>query len=1338
MPETVDFLSERVPRPLTLPRQAGIDPKALFVGQGQNALEVAVVVAAVKPVAGALQAAWKARRGGRASPVLLVTLNGAEAALCGPSGEDPPVRFGLSRGQAERLCRAALDQPDRHAALAFLAQALPSLETRVPGLCNEGLFALHALEVDAPRRAEWQAAVAKAKNVAAHRDRDLLVGLGYRVERLDNLTWLLRGGERRTALAILLDPAEIPEAGTARFNNLSPVSYALAKADAENLPWVVVLHGDRLRLYPTASGVGVGRRGRAETYVEVQTSLLADEHLAYLWLLFSAEALDPKGVVTDLLDASTRFAGDLAVRLRERIYKEVVPRLAAAVAAARGLTAPTVEDLDLTYRMALTILFRLLFVAYAEDRDLLPYRTNEPYRARSLKRKAQELAEARRNLLAPPAGDNHWQEVFRLFRAVAIGNSEWGVPAYDGGLFSADPVVSEAGAALGRISLADAVFEPVLDHLLLIDTPEGPLGPVDFRALGVREFGTIYEGLLESELSVADVNLALDAKGNYVPRRGHQRAEVAQGAIYLHDRSGARKSSGSYFTKSFAVEHLLDRALEPALTEHLKRLDALDETDAAEALFDFRVADIAMGSGHFLVAAIDRIEKRIADYLSRRPLAGVRAELADLRGAAEKQLGADGGHPAIEDSQLLRRLIARRCVYGIDLNRISVELARLSIWVHTFVPGLPLTVLGHNLVHGNALVGVGTIDDIKRRFEAAGTSLFPVDADNLLGQAKQPLTRLARLADASLKDVEAAREAMEEARLVLGPTQALCDIIAAEPLDPTIAFQPETWEQQRQEIQRSPALRKARAALDGLHPLHFPVAFPEVFLRRRAGFDVIVGNPPWQEATVEEPAFWARHFPGIRGLPQREAEQERGRLRRERPDLFALYQREDREMERLRKALSSGAYPGMGTGDPDTYKAFCWRFWTLVASEAGRIGVVLSRGALTAKGSAEFRKAVLNGAAELDVTTVLNRREWVFANVHEQYLIGLVAITRGTPKGSTVFLAGPFPTLETFDARNPYGSARFTPADIRSWTDTASLPVLPSERSIEIFAQLRKAPRLDLNDGKSWRARPDTELHATAQKPLMDLESERCPHGFWPVFKGESFYIWTPDTGEYYAFADPDAVIPWIYAKRLKSGKSRRDSVHAEFPIATLQDRKTLACNYARIAFRDGTNRLNERTVIACLVPSKIFLSNMAPYLLWSRGDEKDKAFLLGILSSIPLDWYARRFVERHLNFFLANTLPIPRPPRSDPLWQRVVALAARLATPDDRFAAWAEAVGVAHGKLPGDEKQDMIAELDALAARLYGLSERQLAHVFETFHEGWDYDTRLRAVLKHFRSANH
>ena len=235
--------------------------------------------------------------------------------------------------------------------------------------------------------------------------------LGYEVEKLDNLTSLLRSGDgRRTALAVMLREGESAEAGTARFNNLSPVSYALSKAHTENLVWVILVQGRRLRLYSTAVDAGVGRRGRTETYVECEASLLSDEHLAYLWLLFSAEALAPQGSLVELLESSQRFAGDLAERLRERIYDEVVPVLAQGIAAERHLERPGPEDLDRTYEMALTVLFRLLFIAYAEDRDLLPYRHNDAYRRRSLKQKAQELAECVVAGTPIAEGNSHWQE----------------------------------------------------------------------------------------------------------------------------------------------------------------------------------------------------------------------------------------------------------------------------------------------------------------------------------------------------------------------------------------------------------------------------------------------------------------------------------------------------------------------------------------------------------------------------------------------------------------------------------------------------------------------------------------------------------------------------------------------------------------------------------------------------------------------------------------------------------------------------------------------------------------------------------------------------------------
>ena len=473
----------------------------------------------------------------------------------------------------------------------------------------------------------------------------------------------------------------------------------------------------------------MGRRGRTETYIECQPSLLSQKHTPYLWLLYSAEALAPDGSLSQVMEGSQRFAGDLAERLRERIYDHVVPVLARGIAEARGIDRPMPKDLARTYEMALTVLFRLLFIAYAEDRDLLPYRHNDAYRRRSLKQKAQELADAVAKGTSIAPGDDRWQETAVLWQAVAHGNAGWGVPAYDGGLFESDAAVSQAGADLAAISLPNKCFETALRHLLVIETPEGVPGPVDFRSLGVREFGTIYEGLLESELAVAESDLLLKKQKGalvYAPARKGDQPIVSAGETYLHNRSGARKSSGSYYTKPFAVEHLLNGALEPALGDHFRRLDDLDDADAAGAFFDFRVADIAMGSGHFLIGAIDHIEKRMADYLAARSLPGVRTELAQLRAVALGELGDLGESTTIEDGQLLRRLIARRCIYGVDLTDLSVQLARLAVWIHTFVPGLPLSFLDHNLVPGNSLVGVGTLDEIKREFERRSLPLFPV------------------------------------------------------------------------------------------------------------------------------------------------------------------------------------------------------------------------------------------------------------------------------------------------------------------------------------------------------------------------------------------------------------------------------------------------------------------------------------------------------------------------------------------------------------------------------------------------------------------------------------
>ena len=268
-------------------------PLGIAYGQGTRLqLEVLYSKHASTPKPTQLRSAWKARQEGRGVPLLVVVLHDDKAHVCGPSGEDPTVYPDLDAGQVERICQEALEQPSRQAALRSLRDSLGSLEEDgLPGLRNEGFLASHELANGVPGRSDWSNAKAKAQPILSHTGKDLLKALGFTIEPLDNVTEILKAGDHKSAIAILLNNHETPESGSQRIpGTSSPVSYALARADEESLDWVVLVHGRKIRLYPVKMGVGVGRRGRTETFLECHTGLIPDEQAAYLWLLFSAAA----------------------------------------------------------------------------------------------------------------------------------------------------------------------------------------------------------------------------------------------------------------------------------------------------------------------------------------------------------------------------------------------------------------------------------------------------------------------------------------------------------------------------------------------------------------------------------------------------------------------------------------------------------------------------------------------------------------------------------------------------------------------------------------------------------------------------------------------------------------------------------------------------------------------------------------------------------------------------------------------------------------------------------------------------------------------------------------
>ncbi len=1336
-----DFLADRDPRQWSTPKGAPADlaPGVFFLGAGDHALEVALATSRHRPKADDVRTLWRLRQGRRPSPLLLIVgyegPEGLRLTVCGPVGENPPLVPDLEPSQVERLAGAALTEPSRHAAVRLLVSMLPEVGSDLPGLRNSGLLASQELCHGVPERADWGQACTRGKAVLSLRGRALVEQLGFTVEPLSVTSSVLKVRGAKRAVAVFLDEGEAFEDAGDRFGT-SPVSQALALADREGLPWVILTRARQVRLYSARVDTGVGRKGRADTYVEVDLALLPEDHAGFVPLLFGADALVERGTIEQILERSADFAAELGARLRDRIYFDAVPQLATAVARAAHGKEPSEEELAAAYEETLVILFRLLFVAYAEDKDLLPCRTNSRYRDHSLKLLARRLTEWRCKETPPfdSQATDLWDDVRALWHAIEAGNAGWGVPPYDGGLFSDDPEVNPAGAAIATLSLSDAAFGPALTALLVDVGPDGVVGPVDFRSLSVREFGTIYEGLLESMLSVAPSDLAVDSKGNYVPTHDEGRAVVRAGAVYFHHRSGIRKATGSYFTKPFAVEHLLDHALEPVLAEHIARvvglLEAGDEAAAAQAFFDFRCADIAMGSGHFLVAAVDRIEARLSALLALRPIPLVLAELESLRSAAHAALGDLADGVEIETTSLLRRQVARRCVYGVDLNNTAVELARLALWIHTFVPGLPLSFLDHNLVCGNSLTGIGAVDEAIDLLDpgsarSGAASLFRSQVDEFLARASGALRRLAAVTEATVADIEEARRAHSDALAAIQPARDLFDLLIAGRLGR--AGRQITAEEDRIASDRD--LPSAHELSHELQALHLPVSFPEVFERERPGFDCILGNPPWEKLQIEEHSFYALSYPGLRGLAQSEAEDAVLRIRDERPDLVAEYERETERVQAMKDALARGPYPGMNAGRPDLYKAFAWRFLQLVRA-GGTIGVVLPRKAVEASGMKNWRLAVLESCGLDDITMLLNSGGWVFDDAEHRYTIGLISLRREPPGERLVRVRGPFSSVASYRAGLKRPAVQFSSEELLSWSESATLPLLRSAESLDVFAKLRAHPPLS-TPRDQWAPRGMRELNASDDKEhfLFGIS----PDGLWPVYKGESFDIWQPETGTVYAYADPTHISEVLQARRANQIRIKRSALYGQSREWT-DDRDTLPARHPRIAWRDSSRATDSRTVRAALIPPDTILVHQAYTLFWRQGGPQEEAYALGVMCSIPFDWFARQLVESHVTVELINSSPIPDRVRDDPVRRRVEEIAGRLAAVDRRYQSWAKAVGVPVGSVKAAEKDDLVAELDAAVALLYGLDESDLRHVFETFHVGWRYEGRLDAALGHFR----
>ncbi len=1310
----------------------GITTEKVYLGPdpfGLGGFQIAVASASAAPSRQVLRDLFAARKGKTQTQLVVAVVHGAKVQLCGPDPQAQPIELPLE--QAERQLQSVLAEPDVLAATERLAGfRKASSTTGVSGFTNSGLFATHHIMSNVPKRANWAQLSKQAAPLLGLRRNKLVEGLGFSTNPGPNGTLLLAIGKHPPrAVAVLLDDSEQFDTKTQRFQ-LSPVAFGLALASRQEIPWLVVLRKDQIRLYSGRDGVGVGSKGQAETFFEIDLSTIDEEYAALLPLIFSAAALTRDGTVDELLRDSGRYAAELGRRLRERIYDEIVPPLAEEVAwhlandAGLELDA---EGLSTSYRVTLRILFRLLFQAYAEDRGLLPSGRNEGFDANSLKTLARRLLDS--DIEEFGDASTMWFDLVQVWNAIDQGNPQWQIPTYNGGLFSTDSDRSHEGALIKKIELPDSVLAPALKSLLIDVSDDGVPGPVDFRSLSVREFGTIYEGLLESSLSLAESDLAFDAGGAWIPAGKGDEIVAPAGSVYFHTASGERKATGSYFTPKVVVDHLVERSIVPVLTKHLERIAVHvakgDAASAAREFFDFRVADLAMGSGHFLVAAVDKIESLMRTFLTEHTVPGVIEELLRLAAVAREALGTDDvAKSEVDEVGLLRRQIARRCIYGLDVNPMAVELARLALWIHTFVPGLPMSNLDHGLVCANSLTGIGVIDEaldaLQPGRKPGEISLFDEILTDQLASAKTLLVDVANASEANKAEVEQGARLLAQAKDAADTARQIFDAAVAARIGwiaPGLILD-------ERSLQGVLKRSEVAEAADELHPAHMPYLFPEVFLRNDSGFDVILGNPPWEKLHVEEHQWWGLRLPGLRSMPTRQRDETLAAFRSGRPDLEQEYEAEIKRVRAMADAVSSGPYAGLGAAHLDLYQAFAWRNWQLLRL-GGRSAIVLPRGALSGSALASWRREILSCGSFADICFIENTGRWAF-DMEPRYTIGLAVTEKG---GEHVARwSGPFANKADFLAGA--GDLAEVPADeFVSWSNAAAFPLIPDPVSAQIFRQMARSPRFDAA-GADWEFRPiQGDMNQTTDRAVMEIDDEGGD-GRIPIVTGACFNLWNVDAGQPFAYARPSVLRPHLASKLARAVVNSRSAYNG------LQfDEGVLPMDSPRIVFRDIARATDSRTMICCLLPPGVAAVHKAPLVVRRRGSVRAEAALLGVMSSVPFDWITRRWVELTMSFELLNAFPVPRPKDVGPVGNRLVEIAGRLAAVDERFAEWALAVGVPVGSVKSQaEKDDLIAEIDALVCLLYGLTWDQTEHVFATFHRGWNYEARLESVLEHFR----
>ena len=1103
--------------------------------------------------------------------------------------------------------------------------------------------------------------------------------------------------------------------------------------------WGILTNGGVWRLYDARA------RPRAGAFLEVDLAELlrpggADEDgLRVFRLLFGRASFTRQGEATaTFLEAAIaegkRYEEAVAEDLSAVVFERVFPRLLTAIHRAAGGGAAGAAgggaSLGEVRAAALIFLYRLLFLLYAEDRGLLPV-NDARYDDYGLRRRVRD--DVARRMAAgdtfSAAASHYYHHLTELFRQLDHGDESIGLPPYNGGLFAPG-----AAPLLQRIRLPDRVVADLIYDLSHTaarpETSEDDAEArrfVNYRDLSVQQLGSIYERLLEREPAAA-----------------------ADGGITVRLDSYARKDSGSFYTPQDLVDLLVDQTLKPLAEERTlafaaqarelagdrrplaERLAALARCDPAAAVLRLKVLDPAMGSGHFLVSAVDFLADYVAEAIERAPAAA-----AWLEGAYESPLvrriariragilrRAQEGNWIIDAAQLtdqaiIRRLVLKRCIYGVDKNPLTVELAKVSLWLHSFTAGAPLSFLDHHLRCGDALVGLRVRDAIRELDRLGG--LFAGSAMAGAEVAAEGMERIEEMADADVTEVHesaAVFRGVEETTADLrGLLDCLCGLqwltagmrAAARkkfelPLVQTLNQQPTDAYRM---LARGPesaaggagaALREryqaARAIARRERFLHWEAAFPGVWRRWQerlpeGGFDAVIGNPPWDRIKLQEVEWFATRAPQIARAPTAAARRAAIRaLREQGGPLAADFDAAKERADQLGRVVRGGGrYPLLGGGDVNLYSLFVERAMSLVKPD-GLVGLLTPSGIYADKTASRFFQRLSGEGRIGGLYDFENRRPGTglapfFPDVDSRFKFCALIFGGEERRFDHTWCA--FFLRDTRSVEDRQRCFPLAPDDFaRVNPNTGTAPVFRTRRDADLTRRIYErhpvlVDRSGPEESRAWPVRYHRMFDMTNDSGRFRTAAQLDAAGFYRVAgnryqKGAEVCLPLYEGKMVQAFDHRAAgiVVNPANLNRPAQPQEATPDQHADpnwlpapqFYVSADACRWEWPLEWV-VGFKEITAATNYRTVIASVLPKAAF-GNKTPIFLPMAGAraemtdayKKSAPLLAANLNAMAFDFIARQKIHgQTLNLYIVEQLPVIAPADYD---RRFGAQAAR------------------------------------------------------------------------------